>query len=382
MDLEQLRGELNALDEQLVALYCRRMDIVEQVAAYKIENHLPVFHPQREQQVLDRVQRMADEPYRDGARMLYTTLMDISKAHQHRLLAGQDCDGMLRQRIAEALTHPGELPENGRVACQGVPGAYSHEAACRLFKNPDLHFYPEFSDAIAAVENGEADYAVLPIENSSAGSVGAVYDLICRRNLFIVRALVLPVSHCLLTLPGARIAEITDIYSHEQCLRQCAGYLRLHPQYQAHIASNTAAAAKAVAEGKNPHAAALASAACARLYHLQIAEEAIQDAAHNFTRFIVISRDLQITEKAGRISLSLTLPHVTGSLYRLISRFALCSLNLTKLESRPLPGTDFEFLFYFDFEGSVRDPNVIDLLSSLEGEVANLRFLGNYEVWG
>jgi chorismate mutase/prephenate dehydratase len=380
MDLDSLRRQLNQLDEQLVALYCRRMEIVGQVAQYKIENGLPVFQPEREQQVLDRVEKTAGEPYGEGARMLYTTLMDISKSHQHRLLAARGCGGQLREQLEKALSHPGKLPEEGRVACQGVPGAYSHEAASRLFKNPKLQFYPEFSGAAAAVENGEADYAVLPIENSSAGSVGAVYDLLCSRHLSIVRALVLPVRHCLLTLPGARSCEITDIYSHEQGLKQCSGYLRMHPGYQAHIASNTAAAAKALAESGNRRAAAIASAACAPLYGLQIAEEDIQDSAHNFTRFIVVSRSLQIPERANRISLSLTLPHVTGSLCRLISRFALCSLNLTKLESRPLPGTDFEFLFYFDFEGSVREEKVRDLLCSLEGEVSGLHFLGNYEV--
>ncbi|MCI8624402.1 MAG: prephenate dehydratase [Provencibacterium sp.] len=381
MNLEQLRGELNGLDEQLIALYRRRMDLVQQVARYKIEKGLPVFQPEREQQVLDRVARMAGEEYGEGARMLYTALMDVSKAHQHRLIAAQGGGGELLRFIEEALAHPAPIREDGRVACQGVPGAYSHEAAGRLFDNPRLDFYPEFSDAIEAVESGKADYAVLPIENSSAGSVGAVYDLLRSRALYIVRALVLPVNHCLLLPPDADPEQITHLYSHEQGLRQCAGYLRAHPGWQAQAVSNTAAAAKAVAESGDPHAAAIASRACAGLYGLQVAEEGIQDTAHNFTRFIVVSRSLQITEKADRISLSLTLPHVSGSLYRLISRFALCSLNLTKLESRPLPGAGFHFLFYFDFEGSVRSQKVRDLLRSLEGEVAQLRFLGNYEVW-
>ena len=378
MDLESLRGEINQIDDALVELYCRRMEIVSQVGNYKLEHHLPIFHPEREAEVIRRMSQKAGSPYQEGARVLFTTLMDVSKSYQHALIASRGEKNALRRQIEEALESGRTVPDTAPVALQGVEGAYSHEAACVLFREPQLHFYPQFEDVFKAVSKGDEPFGVLPIENSSAGSVSEVYDLLERYRLTICGMHKLPLRHCLLTREEVPLEEITDIYSHEQALHQCSAFLREHPHIRPHIYSNTAAAAQFVAAEGGRHSAAIASADSAKRYGLQVRCSDLQNAAHNFTRFIVVSRELILPPDASRISLSLTLPHRTGSLYRLITRFAMNSLNLTKLESRPLPNTDFEFLFYFDFDGSVRDPEVLALLCSLSEELGRFEFLGNY----
>ncbi|WP_132083885.1 bifunctional chorismate mutase/prephenate dehydratase [Harryflintia acetispora] len=378
MDLEALRGEIDEIDSELVRLFCRRMDTVRAVAQYKSEHGLPVFHPERERKVIEKVSARAGKEYGTGAGVLFQTIMDISKSYQHIQLSGER-GARLRAQIGAALGSGATLPKKARVACQGVPGAYSHEAARQMFPSPDLSFCGQFEDVFEAVRSGECDYGVLPIENSSNGSVTRVYDLLRDYRLTICRSYKLPVNHCLLTSGETDLQKLTDIYSHEQGLGQCSQFLRQNPQLRVHIYRNTAAAAKFVADCGSATAAAIASEECARLYGLTVAARDFQNARQNFTRFICMSRELIIEPGANKISLSLTLPHTAGSLYRLISRFAAQSLNLTKLESRPLPDTDFEFLFYFDFEGSVREKPVLDLLCSLQEELGHFEFLGNYK---
>lgn len=379
MDLDQLRLQINQTDDQLIELFRQRMQLAGKVAEYKQEHHLPIFQPEREQQVLDRVSAQAGEEFAGGARVLFGSLMDVSKTHQQRILSQSgSASETLRRQIETALEASRSVPEQADVACSGVPGAYAHEAACRLFTSPELTFYPQFEDVFEAVADGRQTFGVLPIENSIAGSVVTVYDLLRKYRLTICKSYKLPVDHCLLMCEGGSADSITDIYSHEQALSQCSQFLRAHPEIRTHVYSNTAAAAQHVAQLKSPHAAAIASRACAELYGLKVLQSSLQNVSFNRTRFIVVSRDLIIPPDANKISLSMTLPHVTGSLSRTIMRFALQSLNLTKLESRPLPDTDFEFLFYFDVEGSMRDPAVLDLICSLAGDVSQFEFLGNY----
>lgn len=376
MELEELREQINGIDKEILSLFTRRMRLAGQVARYKQERGLPIFQAEREQQILRRVGEEAGE-FSGSAQVLFTTLMDVSKSYQRQLLAHTG-ESELRRRIEAAIAAGRRVPEEASVACAGVPGAYAHEAVQALFHRPDIRFCERFDGVFAAVADGEADFGVVPIENSIAGSVDAVYDLLRRYELTICGSHKLPVDHCLLTCGDVPAGGITDVYSHEQALSQCSQFLGGHPEIRAHMDTTTAAAARRVAQMASPHAAAIASRACAELYGLHIAREGLQNIRPNFTRFLVISKELIIPPDASKISLSLTLPHVTGSLGRILTRFSSLSLNLTKLESRPRPDTDFEFRFYFDFDGSVREAAVRDLLCSLEEETAQFEFLGNY----
>ncbi len=380
MDLKNMREQIDGIDEQIVSLFKNRMRIVHDVAEYKRLNNLPVLHTDREQQVLDRVAAMATDPVTgddlsDYVRFLFTTIMDLSKTQQNNDLTA---DTRLSRTIHQALEDGRTLPAAPVVACQGVDGAYSSMAARGMFSDGKLLFYQDFSDIFESVKRGECDIGVLPIENSTAGSVNNVYDLMKKYQFHIVRGYRLEVRHCLLAKPGVHFDDITDVYSHTQAISQCHDFLQAHPNIRVHLYSNTAAAARFVSECGDRGVAAIASRECADIYRLNVVLDEIKDAKRNYTRFIAISNKMLITEDANRMSVALTLPHEAGSLYKLITQFAMLELNLTKLESRPLPDTNFEFLFYFDFTGNAANEHIIKLLTRLEQQCDYFAFLGNY----
>ncbi|MHC1694301.1 MAG: bifunctional chorismate mutase/prephenate dehydratase [Eubacteriales bacterium] len=376
MNLDTLREKINSLDEEIVRLYVERMKVAGEVADYKLRHGLPVFQQGREEEVLKRVSGMAGADYGDGVRLLYMAMMDVSKSYQH--MTGKT-PSPLRDKLNLAISRPFEIDRPGiAVACQGVPGAYSDIACSVAFSSPSKQYYSTFEDIFEAVRRGEAVYGILPIENSTAGSVLQVYDLMKKYSFYIHQSVKLSVEHCLLVKSGTRLEDIKEIYTHEQALGQCSEFLSAHPEITANVYSNTAAAAKLVSESERGDIAAIASFDCARLYNLEVLHKGLQNKQANFTRFICFSTALNVPTGASKISISLKVPHTTGSLYRILSRFAVCALNLSKIESRPIPGMDFEFMFYFDFEGSVRDNHVVDLLCGLERELDYFEFLGNY----
>ena len=375
MTLEELRREIDKVDSELVAAFCRRMELVKEVAAAKKEGGIPTRHPERERAILSRVAKEAGD-YGPYARVLFSTLIDLSCSHQGQLAAGE---GELTTRIQRALAEsPALFPKGGTVACQGVEGSYSGQAGTRLFPEGDILYFRSFEAVCDAVDSGLCQYGVLPIENSSNGSVSAVYELMKRKQFHIVRSTRLCVHHQLLALPGVKAEEIREITSHEQAIGQCSGFLHGLPEMTVTTAANTAVAAKAVAESGRRDLAAIASPHCAELYGLHPVADNIQNSQNNYTRFICITKDLQIYAGANRISLMLSAPHRPGGLYELIAKFAALGLNLTKLESRPLVGRDFEFLFYFDLEASARSPEVLRLMDELSRSCEVFQFLGNY----
>ena len=272
-----------------------------------------------------------------------------------------------------------ELPHKARVACQGVEGSFSHQAADQFFAEPDIQFFEQFEDVFRAVETGEVEYGILPIENSTAGSVIPVYDLMRKHNFYIIKDTKVLVRHNLLTAMECALEDITDVYSHPQALSQCQELLEQYPAIRVHEYSNTAAAAKFVAEQRNTRMAAIASAKCAELYDMHLLQKDIQDVSGNATRFICISKTPGFSDKANRISLCLTVPHKPGSLYHLLHKFALNHLNLCKLESRPYPKKKFEYLFYLDVEGRCDDFQVRWLLNDLNNQLGYFKFLGSYD---
>ena len=350
------------------------MQAAEAIADYKAQNHLPIYHPAREREVLLSASQAA-APYSREARVVFGAMMDVSRSRQAARLAGES---PLTQAISRAVAEtPATFPQNATVACQGIEGAYSHQAANRLFALPQILFFQRFDGVFQAVEKGLCRYGVLPIENSSAGSVTEVYDLMKGRDFSIVRGTRLHIVHALLTR-GAKLGQIREVISHEQAVRQCAPFLKAHPEIRVTLCANTAVAAQTVANSGRDDLAAIASPACAELYGLTALPDSIQASDNNHTRFIVISKKPEIYPGANRISLMLTLPHVAGSLYRMIARFSALEMNLLKIESRPIPGRDFEFMFYFDVEASCANPEVLSLLAELESTVSQFAFLGNY----
>ena len=272
-----------------------------------------------------------------------------------------------------------ELPKSARVACQGVEGSYSNQAAEQFFEKPEIQYYTHFEDVFRAVEDGSVDYGILPIENSTAGSVAQVYDLMRKHNFYIIKDTKVVVRHNLLTSVDTNIGDLTDVYSHVQALDQCVKLREAHRNITFHEYANTAMAAKFVAEQQNPHYAALASAKCAELYNMHVLEKDVQDISGNATRFICISKTPGFVKSANRISLCFTVPHRPGSLYHILHKFALNNLNLCKLESRPYPEKKFEYMFYLDIEGKPSDYQLRWLLNDLNSQLEYFKFLGYYD---
>ena len=375
MELSDYRNQLDQIDGQLVALFKQRMETVKQVADYKREHNTPVLAAGREREILYRVTGLCGEELQEYTKILYSTLLELSRDYQEdRLSAGES---KLCREILAAAESSGRFPGRAVVACQGVEGAYSQLACDKMFALPQIMYFGRFDGVFRAVENGMCRYGILPIENSSAGSVTEVYDLMEKYNCKIVRSLKLKIEHCLLAGPGVKLADVKEVVAHEQALNQCSEFLK-SSGVKFTVFSNNAAAAQYVSQSGRTDVAAIASANCADLYNLRVLSDRVSNSDHNYTRFICISRNLEIYEGANKITFVASASHRPGSLYSLIAKFATRGLNICKLESRPIPGKDFEFRFYFDVEASVGSKDTQTVLSQLEKEEF-FTFLGAYQ---
>ena len=376
-DIGSIREEIDSIDRELARLFPRRLEIVGQVAASKLERGAPVSDPARERDILSRVTAAVGPEYENGARLFFSTHFGISTARQRTMLAGES---PLVDRIRAAASKGTRFPNRAVVACAGTEGSYAQEATSLMFPLPTILYFNGFEPVFEAVEQGLCPYGILPIENSAAGSVSAVYDLMVRHRFHIVRALRLKVDHVLLAARGVKLADVREIVSHPHALAQCGTFLKAHPKIKATPGVNTAVAAKELASSGRRDQAVIASRTCAELYGLDVVAEGIADATFNYTRFICISKNMEIYPDAGKFSIMLSLPHRPGALNGLISKFAAIDVNLTKLESRPIPGMDFEFRFTFDFEAPPTDTAVLALLSELSQDpgIEHFTFLGAY----
>lgn len=375
-ELKDLREKIDSIDQQMVDLFKQRMEVSKEVAAYKQANNLPTQDVGRERSLLAKVGDQAGEELADYTQSVYRTILAAGRSYQNA------CSGVtskVYESIRKALdTTPDLFPQRATVACQGVEGAYSQIACDSIFKAPTILYFNTFDHVFKAVESGMCQYGVLPIENSTAGSVNAIYDLMIKHNFSIVRAARLKVSHNLLCKHGVKKEEIREIYSHQQALSQCAGYLSTLKDVKVTVVENTALAAQMVAQSERRDVAALSSRFCGELYGLDLVEQNVQDQDNNYTRFICISKNPEIYPGADRTSLMMTLPHKPGSLYHVLSKFYALGINLRKLESRPLPDREFEFMFYFDLECSVYAPEMERIFRDLEEESEHFRYLGTY----
>ena len=377
MELSELRKQIDLIDEELVSLFKKRMNVSAEVAEYKRQTGMNVLDSSRERALLDKVSELSGEEFEEYTRTLYATILDLSRSYQHKRLGDTSS---LYSEISTALdTTPKLFPSKAVVACQGVEGAYSQIAAERLFKHPNIMFFSNWEKVFSAIEAGLCRYGVIPIENSTAGSVKKVYDLMISRNFKIVRTVRIKIDHNLLVKPGTRMEDITEIVSHEQAISQCSGYLATHfPNAKIHRVENTARAAEMVAQSDSNNIASLSSRSCAAQYSLEVLASSVQDNGNNHTRFICITNKLEIYPGADRTTLMIVAPHKPGSLYRILSRFNALGINLLKLESRPIPDRDFEFMFYFDLEAPVYSESFAQLLAELERECDEFTYLGSY----
>jgi len=376
MDLNELREEINSVDEQLLSLFLQRMELAGQVADYKRANGMPIYQPQREREILKKVADKAGPELGGYARVLFSMLMELSKSSQNKR---NKKELELHRQIAEAIeTTPKLFPRAPMVACQGVEGANSQIACEKIFQNPFILYFKSFESVFTAIEQGLCQYGILPIENSTAGSVKKVYDLMIRHNFSIARTFRLKVDHNLLAKPGVRLEDIKEVYSHEQALNQCSAYLEKLPGVKVIAVENTATAAQMVAQSPRRDIAAISSRSCAELYGLANLAPSIQDKDNNRTRFICISKNLEIYPGADKTSIMMVLPHRPGSLYRVLARLYALGINVTKLESRPLPDRDFEFMFYFDLDTSIYSEEFVQLMCELDDLCEEFRYLGSY----
>ena len=376
MDLKELRGQIDDIDHQLVDLFVRRMDIASKIADHKKENHLPIFVPAREREKLQDVADQAGPEMAGYTRVLYSMLFELSRSHQGK------CNGLvspLYQQITQAVESTPQLfPQAPMVACQGVEGAYSQIACEKMFKNPFIMYFKNFEGVFHAIDQGLCQYGILPLENSTAGSVKKVYDLMISHNFSIVRAFRQKIDHNLLAKPGTRLSDIKEVYSHEQAISQCNEFLQGLNGVTIIPVSNTAVAAEMVANSGRNDVAAISSRACAELYNLICLSSSIQDKDNNHTRFICISKNLEIYPGSDKTSIMMVLPHRPGSLYKFLARLYVLGINVTKLESRPIPDRDFEFMFYFDLETSIYSEEFVQLMCELDDLCEEFKYLGSY----
>lgn len=376
MNLEELRAEIDTIDDNLLQDFAQRMNVVGQIGLEKKSEGLPTLDPAREREKLaDIVTKLPPEMEQYGY-TLWSMLFEISRSYQSSL---NPQPSALRKDIERAIVDTQPLfPPAATVACQGVEGAYSQIACEKLFQAPNILYFSNFEAVFSAIEKGLCQYGIIPLENSTAGSVNAVYDLMQKHNFSIVRSVRLRVDHSLLALPGAKLSEIREVVSHGQALEQCSEFLKQLPNVTVTRCENTAAAARMVAGAGRRDLAAIASPACAEIYGLQPLQERVQNEHGNYTRFICIAAKPEVYPGADRTSLLVTLSNEPGSLYQVLARIYGRGINLTKLESRPIPGSDDTFRFYFDLEASVYSPELPKLLGELESVCEHVCYLGSY----
>ena len=376
MELSELRNEIDAIDEQLVKLFCQRMDISAKVADYKRAHDMPILVPARERQILADVAEKAGDEMGNYTRVLYSMIFELSRGYQSKR---NMVSSPLHEKISAAIeATPKLFPQAPMVACQGVEGAYSQIACEKIFKSPFIMYFKNFQGVFNAIEQGLCQYGILPIENSTAGSVNKVYDLMIRHDFSIVRTFRLKVDHNLLANKGASLSDITEIYSHEQAISQCSDFLKGFPGVKVIPVENTAVAAQMVAQSGRKDIAALSSRNCAELYGLTCLAPSVQDKGNNHTRFICISKNLEVYPGSDKTSIMMILPHRPGSLYRVLARLFTLGINVTKLESRPLPDREFEFMFYFDLETSIYSEEFVQLMCELDDLCEEFKYLGSY----
>ena len=374
MDLLQLRQQIDNIDEQIVQLYEQRMEICRQVAEYKIQTGKKVFDRQRETEKLAKVKAMTHNDFNShGIEELFEQIMSMSRKLQYQLLAEHGSLGKLPFIGVDQLE-----TQKARGVFQGAEGAYSQAAMMQYFGDQVNSFHVDtFRDAMSAIDEGSADFAVLPIENSTAGIVTEIYDLLQEYENYIVGEHIIKIEHCLLGVPGAKLSDIESVFSHPQSLMQSSRFLENYDWQQISMQNNAFAAMKVAKDG-NKTQAAIAGEHAGKIYGLEVLQKGVNQSDSNSTRFIIVTNQKIFRKDAGKISICFEVPHESGSLYHLLSHFIYNNLSMTKIESRPIEGRNWEYRFFIDFEGNLSDSAVKNALRGLRDEARNMKILGNY----
>lgn len=376
MELKDLREQIDTIDEELVQLFVKRMEVAAKVADYKKEHNLPIHVPAREREILQEIAKRAGPEMSNYARVLYSMLFELSRSYQSKR---NTASTPLYREITHSIEHTDKLfPQAPMVACQGVEGAYSQIACEKIFKSPFIMYFKNFEGVFQAIEQGLCQYGILPIENSTAGSVKKVYDLMIHHNFSIVRTFRMKIDHNLIANPGAKLSDIKEIYSHEQAINQCGDFLKGLKDVKIIPVENTAVAASMVAQSGRTDVAAISSHTCEEIYGLKSLADSIQDKGNNRTRFICISKNLEVYPGSDKTSIMMILSHKPGALYRVLARMYVLGINVVKLESRPIPERDFEFMFYFDLETSIYSEEFVQLMCELDDLCEEFKYLGSY----
>lgn len=368
MDLKEIRNNIDEIDDQLHSLIIKRMELSCNVAKCKLEQNMPVFNPERESEIVKRLRELSPKPYQDSVYSIYLQILNESKAIQRKLIA--KWSGETRQK------------ENGdglKIACQGAKGSYSSKAANTVFEGSQLCFKESFNDVFESVTSLDADFGIVPIENSCAGSVTDNYDLLLKYDVSILKSVSLGINHQLLAKEGTELKDIKKVYSHPQALSQCSEFFLKNPQIEKCPFSNTATAAEFVANS-NEKIAAIASKTAMKEYGLISLDDKVQDREHNFTRFAVIGKKEKASQKDGNITtMAVRLAHEPSALYKALGAFSKRNINMLRLQSRPIPACPFEFMFYIDIDGSLKDENVKSAIDEIKEMAVFLRVLGCYD---
>lgn len=371
LDLSDIRKNIDSIDDQLLELFRQRMELTCQVAQYKAAHNMVVFQSEREKAIIRSVRDRSPDDLKSSAEFLFTNIMDISKCRQNNAITP-----------AVEIPHRTEIKQGATVAVQGISGAYGHAAAVRLFPDGKMDFHASFAEVFEAVENGSADYGVVPVENSTAGEVTANMELLEKHSVYINRTVTVPCTHVLAAKHGVKSEDIRIIFGHEQAIRQCSEYIASRQSLTVIPYANNAMAAQMVAENRSSELGCICSRECAEMHGLDVVEPAIAADPNNATRFICFSKEMEVYDGADTVAVSVSLPHISGSLYRMLTKFAVNELDLTKIQSKPLPleyrTEENEFMFYLEFSGNISQPVVLRLLNNFGTEYTYFRLHGNF----
>lgn len=375
-EISQLKNEMMGIDMNLAELFERRMEIAFEINRLIKEGRLAASNINSERAIISKVTEKQNDEMSSYTKVLFNTIFDLENSYENRKIYLYSKEANDIRKGIEST--PEMFPKRASVACQGIEGSNSQLACEKMFNNPNIVFLNSFEAVFSAVEKELCRYGMLPIENSLNGSVAEVYDLMKKNKFYIVKSVRMKINHTLLAKNGAKLSDIKEIYSHNQALGQCSEYLKNMKELKINTSENTAVAAKYVSELNDNRSAAISTRDCAELYGLSILSDNIQNNDNNYTRFICISKQMEIYPGANKTSLMFTVPNKPGALYRIISKFAALGVNLTKLESRPIPDKDFEFMFHIDLDTSVFSEEILNVVCQLESGPESFVFLGSY----
>ncbi|SFD15533.1 prephenate dehydratase [Clostridium uliginosum] len=373
-DIDCYRKKIDEIDREITRLFEERMDTVINIAKYKQGNNLPIFNKNREDEVIKKnIGYLKNNDYAKETKKFFTDLMEVSRGLQSRKMEENIKEDNVRLENSNNK-------KSGNIGFFGVIGSFCEEAMLKYFRDTDnAKAYDEFEDVFLAVKNGEIDYGVLPIENSSTGAISQVYDLLYKYGFYIVGEQCIKINQHLIGIKGTNLENVKEVYSHPQGFEQSSEFLRNYSGWKLIPFHSTSVSAKLVSDLKDTSKIAIASQRAANIYNLDIIKENINNQSENSTRFIVISKNLESNASCNKVSVVFSLEDKAGTLYKLLRHFAENNINMIKIESRPMENGAWKYFLYVDFEGNIQSEKVTTALSLIEQGSAYFKLIGGYK---